>query len=145
LTPVADHLVADATDLQEKLRGPKLTPADLVHGASRLSQQLASGRIASGEDAYSKTDLDDVAANLESIGKILELTGPVVQKSAPEVTEAAQKALTQAQGALERLKDGDGYRPFDAVDAWTRAELAKTFTVLADALAKLEPTMDVRS
>ena len=27
LTPVADHLVADATDLQEKLRGPKLTPA----------------------------------------------------------------------------------------------------------------------
>ena len=145
LAPVADQLVADAADLKARLRDAKLTPADLASGASRLAQQLGSGRIVSGEDAYSRTDLDDIAANLESIGKIVALMTPVVKKSSPEAAAGADKALAETGGALGRLKKDNAYPSFDSIDSSTRASLAKAFVALADAIEKLEPAVDVRS
>ena len=145
LAPVADQLVANAEDLKARLREAKFTPADLVSGAARLASQLGSSRLVSGEDAYSKTDLADIDANLDSIGKIVELIAPVIEKSDVEAAHGPQKAVADARSALERLKNGDAYPAFDSVDATTRAALAKTFGVLADAIAKLEPAADVRS
>ncbi len=145
LAPIADQLAADAADLKARLRTLKLAPADLANGAQQLAGQLASSRIATGEDAYSNTDLDDIAANLESIGKIVALLTPVIQKAAPDAAAAADKALAEARSTLERLKKGDVYPAYETVDASTRTTLAKAFAALAQAIEKLEPAMDVRS
>ena len=145
LTPIADQLAADASDLKARLREAKLTPADLAGGAQRLAEQLGSSRIAAGEDTYSKTDLDDIAANFDSIGRIIGLLTPVIQKSAPEAAAQADKAFAEAQSALERLKKDDAYPTFESIDASTRATLAKAVAALADAIGKVEPAVEVRS
>lgn len=145
LQPFADQFVADLAALKDRLHDARLTPTDLVGGATRLADQLASGRIVSGEGGYSKTDLDDIAANLDGIGKIVELVTPVIQTSAPDAAAGVQTALAGAQSALASLKEGDRFKPFDAVDPAARASLAKAFQALAEALAKLAPAVEVRS
>ena len=145
LQPFADQLVLDSTDLKARMHDARLTPTDLVGGAARLADQLASGRIVSGEDAESGTDLDDIGANLEGVGKIVEGVTPVIQTSAPSAAEGVQTALVGAQSALDRLKEGGRFKPFDRVDPAARASLAKAFHVLAEALAKLAPAVEVRS
>jgi iron uptake system component EfeO len=145
LQPYADQLSEDAEALKTRLHDATLQPTVLVGGAERLAAQLATGRIASGEDAYSKTDLDDVAANLDSIAKVVDLVTPVVEKSAPDAAKDVRAALAGAQQALGALKDGDHFKSYDGVDASTRASLARAFATLADALGKLEPAVEVRS
>jgi iron uptake system component EfeO len=144
LQPFADQLTADAEALKGRLHDAKLQPTDLVGGAARLAGQLASGRIASGEDKYSKADLDDIDADLDSIGKVVDLVTPVVEKSAPDAAKTVRSALAGAQQALAPLTDGDHFKSYDGVDAATRASLAKAFATLADALGKLEPAVQVQ-
>ena len=58
--PVADRLVADLQTLQTRLRDLKLTPEILTHSPGSFAAQLAEGRIATGENRYARTDLDDL-------------------------------------------------------------------------------------
>lgn len=141
LADVADRLVADLTTLKDRLRNLKLNPVLLIDSAGRMADQLASGRIAAGEEAYAHDDLVGVEANLEGIGKIAGLMLPVMQPSSPDATAAVKAALDEVRKQLAALKGPQGFPSYDVVDGRTRDKLAGAFGALAAALEKLDPAI----
>jgi iron uptake system component EfeO len=143
LPAVADKLVADLTELKSRIGGLKLAPADLAPSAARMASQLAEGRIADGEDRYSRSDLGDIAANLEGIGKLAGLLRPIVKVAAPDAMEAVDAKLGAAGQAMAALKQGDGWPDYDTITADQRKALADAFRALADALDAVNGAMGI--
>jgi iron uptake system EfeUOB component EfeO/EfeM len=143
LAPAAEKLAADMTDLKARLRAVKLTPADLTEGTARLARRLAEGKVATGENAYARTDLEDLAASLEGLAKATRLILPLLPAAASSLESELEQRLEAAGASLARLKIGDTYPPYDKVDAPAREVVADAFRNLADTLDKVSAQLSV--
>ena len=65
MAPVADQLLVDVKDLQSKIAGLELEPAQIANGAVELLNEVSASKITGEEDRYSHTDLSDFAGNVE--------------------------------------------------------------------------------
>ena len=143
LAPVADRLVSDLTALQERLLQLKLTPALLLAAPGDMADLLAQGKIVDGEDHYAHKDLADIAANLEGIAKIADLLRGIVRPVDPALDAEIGGKLEAVSSTLAAMKTGDGFPPYDHVDAAARQALARTFEDLAQVLARLPNVIGV--
>ncbi len=143
LPAAADKLVGDLDRLRERLLTLRLVPPDLADVAARITDQLASGRIADGEDSYAHADLSDIDANLESITKLVTLLRPLVTPSAPDAMAKVEARLTAAAGALAAFKNGDTWPDYDTVSASQRKALADAFKALAEALGAVNSAIGI--
>jgi len=141
LAPVADKLVADATELKQRLRDMKLGPEDLANSASNLASRLAEGPASRGESRYAGTDLAELNDNLDGLAKMAGLLKPVLSEAAPDVAKDVNDKLGATRAALDKLKGPDGFPTFDKVDEASRKALAKSFEDLATALSRINPAV----
>lgn len=130
LSPVADRLVADVTELKARLRAVKLVPADLSEGPARLVRGLADGKIQNGESAYAHSDLADFDASLEGIAKASGLIRPLVATSSPDLAADLDTRLE----AAHKMLAGFGDASYDDIDLSRRNALAAAFAELADTM-----------
>ena len=65
MAPVADKLLTDVKELQAKIPGIDLEPAQIANGAVELLNEVAKSKVTGEEDRYSHTDLYDFAANVD--------------------------------------------------------------------------------
>lgn len=138
LQPAADGLLQDATALRERLDNVQLTPQLLVQGAQHLAEQLATGRILSGEDKYAFSDLNDIEANLEGLQKIADLVAPVMAASAPEEAENLKTAFKTASNRLLGLKRDGIYPSYKQISEAQRQDLANDFGTIEKAFQSID-------
>ncbi|MFE0728961.1 iron uptake system protein EfeO [Streptomyces antibioticus] len=137
---LADQLITDLTDWQNRVGKAEITPTSMANGAKELLDEVATGKVTGEEERYSHTDLVDFKANVEGAQKSYELLEPVAKENdAALVTE-----LDKQFAALNTLLDK--YRPnttsyeftsYDKVGAADRKELSDAVNALAEPLSKL--------
>lgn len=141
LAPVAQRLVADVTELKNRMRAMKLAPEDLAGSAARQADRLATGQIAAGEDRWSGADLAGIEASLDGIAKGAGLLVPLVSDAAPDVAKTYGDQIAAARKALEGLKQGTDYPSYSSLDQPGREQLAVAFAGLDTAISALNPAI----
>ncbi|MGA0617469.1 iron uptake system protein EfeO [Paracoccus sp. KR1-242] len=139
LQPVADRLVADLTALAQRLQETPLDPQLLISLPGEMAEQIATGQIPQGDNAYAGNDADELQASLDGIGKLAGLLGQVAGAVDPALDKDIAKALQDSRDALATLQaKGAAYGD---VPADARTALANDFSRLADNLARLKPVI----
>jgi len=142
LTPVAQQLLSDVSELKQQLLAQSLPPEQLVSIVVRNLNTLADVRAANGEEErYSHTDLNGFAANAQTAHKVVDLLRPMLSKSAAELLPKIDVALGDFDSALSSLKVAEGYASYDSVSGEQRQQLANKAQALADALDGIDPAL----
>jgi iron uptake system component EfeO len=103
--PVADKLMTDVQEIVRRAGETQLT-------AVQLEIAAPSGKISGEEDAFSHTDLWDIAANLEGSKAAIEALRPYLAEHAPELLGEIDTRFTEAENVIYAHRVGDGYKYF---------------------------------
>ncbi|WP_434765627.1 iron uptake system protein EfeO [Pseudomonas triticicola] len=142
IAPIAQRLLADATELKQQLLAQSLPPEQLVSIVVRNLNSLAGVRAASGEEErYSHSDLNGFAANAQTARKVVDLLRPMLSKSSADVLANVDQALSDFDNQLNAFKSADGYVSYNAVTAAQRQQIAAQAKALATALDGIDPAL----
>lgn len=139
LSPFADGLMADVTELQGRIKGLTVPPEKMVGGAAVLIEEVAATKVSGEEDRYSHTDLWDFQANVDGAKTIVDLLRPLLMKDDKALAARidANFATVDRTLAKYKLKDGS-FETYDKLSEADRKALASTITTLAEDLSKLK-------
>jgi iron uptake system component EfeO len=135
--PVADKLLADVTELRERVANLTFPPEKVVGGAAVLMEEVAATKISGEEDRYSHTDLWDFRGNFDGAHKIVELVRPLIAESEATFLKAVDGNFQRIDTILAKYKAGDGYLSYDKLTGDDRKILAAAVNTLAEDLSKL--------
>ncbi|QHF02753.1 iron uptake system protein EfeO [Pseudomonas asturiensis] len=141
LSPVAQRLQTDVTQLKQQLLAQSLAPEQLAAIVTRTMRSMADVRSNGEEERYSHSDLNGFAANLDGTRKVVDLLRPLLSKSAGTQLQNIDAAMADLDTTLDALKTDEGYRPYDQVDAGLRKEIATKAATLADTLNTIDPAL----
>ena len=142
LAPIAHRLQADVASLKQQLLAQHLPPEQLVTITARNLRSLADQRASSGEEErYSHTDLAGFAANLQATRKVIDLLRPLLSKSAEALWGRLDSSAAALDARFAALREGDGYRTYERVDATQRQQIADQARTLADALDEIDTAL----
>ncbi|MFI6403031.1 iron uptake system protein EfeO [Streptomyces sp. NPDC050548] len=137
---LADELLTDLKDWQQRVGKAEITPTSMANGAKELLDEVATGKVTGEEDRYSHTDLSDFKANVDGAEKAYELLKPVAQKNDAALTAELDKQFAAIDTLLDKYRStstSDGFVSYDKVTADQRKELSDAVNALAEPLSKL--------
>ncbi|QTZ91636.1 iron uptake system protein EfeO [Streptomyces auratus] len=137
---LADQLITDLKDWQERVGKAEITPTSMANGAKELLDEVATGKVTGEEERYSHTDLVDFQGNVEGAQKAFELLKPVVAKNDPTLAKELDKQFTAIGTLLDHHRDSksaDGFVSYDTIDKAERKKLSDGVNALAEPLSKL--------
>jgi len=108
----ANRLDADLLRLQTGLTKLDVPPGAVAQGASELIDEVAQGKITGEEDRYSKTDLWDLAENVNGAKQVMVVLTPALAKADPELLARIQDGFAGIYATLAPLRKGDGWVRF---------------------------------
>ncbi|WP_353055847.1 iron uptake system protein EfeO [Leucobacter sp. CX42] len=140
---LGDQLVADVTELKNKVASPDftLTLADITEGAKGLLDEVAApdGKLPGEENEFAHTDLYDFVANVEGAQVAFDTVRPLLVANGGE--ELATELDTRFAEMFELLATygsfDAGFVSYDTVDATQRNELAAKLTALSEPMSRL--------
>ncbi|MGI9002553.1 MAG: EfeM/EfeO family lipoprotein [Pseudonocardia sp.] len=106
----ADQLDADLATLQTQLATLEVPPVAVPVGAAELIEEVSQGKITGEEDRYSKTDLWDLAANLEGSQAAIERLAPALREADAALLAEIEKGFADLDATLAPLRVGDGWQ-----------------------------------
>jgi iron uptake system component EfeO len=140
--PLADRLVQDTQDLQNRLGGLTIPPAKMVAGAADLIEEVAATKISGEEDRYSGTDLSDFQANVDGAKKIFDLLRPLIAKRNSELAARVQANFSKVDTLLAHYRGSDNrFQNYDKLSSTDRNALKGAITALAEDLSQLRGTL----
>ncbi|MFE3634354.1 iron uptake system protein EfeO [Streptomyces sp. NPDC059168] len=137
---LADQLVTDLEDWQNRVGKAEITPSSMANGAKELLDEVATGKVTGEEDRYAHTDLVDFKGNVEGAQKAYELLKPVAAKNDPALAKELDKQFSALDAVLDKYRsDKNSYEftPYDKVTGEQRKELSDAVNALAEPLSKL--------
>jgi iron uptake system component EfeO len=134
---VARRLVADVTDLVERVATMELSPAQVGNGAKELLDEVATGKVTGEEEAYSHTDLVDFAANVEGAKKAYDVLRSLVVDRDADLAGELDRRFAQVHTALAAHGSGARFTPYNLLSKDRVRELAATVDALSEPLARL--------
>lgn len=137
LTPVADKLLADVTELRKRINDLTFPPEKVVGGAAVLMEEVAATKISGEEDRYSHTDLWDFRGNFDGAYKIVELVRPLIAEKEAEFLKTVDANFAKVDATLSKYKEGDGYVTYEKLTEEDRKVLATAVNTLAEDLSTL--------
>ncbi|KUJ58548.1 peptidase M75 [Streptomyces sp. NRRL F-5122] len=137
---LADQLVTDLKDWQQRVGKAEITPTSMANGAKELLDEVATGKVTGEEDRYSHTDLVDFKANVEGAQKAYELLKPVASTNDAALTTELDKQFAALNTLLAKYRTDPAQYDFVSYDKVTkdqRKELSDNVNALAEPLSKL--------
>lgn len=141
--PIADKLLADTLELQQRIVALPLEPKPVVGGPAVLVEEVAATKISGEENRYSGTDLWDFRANIDGSQKIIELFRPLIERAAPELLAEVDANFATIDQYLAKYERGDGWAHYDEVIESDRNTLKGAISALAEHLAQLRGALGV--
>lgn len=103
----ADQLIKDTEELQKQIKGLKLEPKVMVAGAIELLNEAATSKITGEEEIYSRTDLVDLAANVNGSKTVYLAIIPALNEKNPQLADQLDKLFLATEELLRgHQKDG---------------------------------------
>lgn len=137
LSPFADKLMADVTDLEQRIADLALPPEKVVGGAAALMEEVAATKISGEEDRYSGTDLWDFKANFDGSKKIFDLVRPLIEKDDARFVEKVDASFGTVDETLAKYRSGNGYELYEKLTDEDRRVLSANVNTLAEELSTL--------
>jgi iron uptake system component EfeO len=142
LAPLADKLLTDVRELQNRVSTLAIPPAKVVGGAADLIEEVASSKISGEEDRYSRTDLSDFQANIDGTKKIVDLFSALTSKADGARQKSIEDNFAAVNAILAKYRTPDGgFKSYDALNQDDRIALQKPVTTLAESLSTLRGTL----
>lgn len=137
LEPVADKLLADVTELRDRIESLTLPPEKVVGGAAVLMEEVALTKISGEENRYSRTDLWDFKANSDGAYEIVNLVRPLIAQSEAPYLQTIDGNFDKVYGTLARYEKGEGYVSYLELTENDRDVLSAAINTLAEDLSTL--------
>ncbi|MFI8994873.1 iron uptake system protein EfeO [Streptomyces sp. NPDC053542] len=134
---LADQLIKDLKDWQQRVGKAEITPTSMANGAKELLDEVYTGKVTGEEERYSHTDLVDFQANVEGAEKAYELLKPVAKKNDPALVRELDRQFEAIGKQLDEYREGDGFVAYDTVSKSDRKTLSDGVSALAEPLSKL--------
>ncbi|MFF5011757.1 iron uptake system protein EfeO [Streptomyces sp. NPDC001165] len=137
---LADQLVTDLKDWQERVGKAEISPTSMANGAKELLDEVATGKVTGEEERYSHTDLVDFKANVEGAQKSYDLLKPVAQKNDAALVTELDKQFAALDTLLDKYrsdKNSYDFTSYDTVGKDDRKQLSDAVNALAEPLSKL--------
>ncbi len=116
-------------------------PEELANGASGLLEEVQSSKITGEEEAYSRLDLVDFAANIEGSQQAFEYLKPALEEIDPGLTKQISAQFETVNAALASYQDPaalGGWKAYtDELKASDGAKLTALIQALQAPLAKI--------
>lgn len=138
---LADQLVADTEELEERVEGLAFTAAQLGNGAKELLDEVATGKVTGEEEFWSHTDLWDFQANVDGARVAFDSLRPVVQVKDPQLATTLDERFAALQVLLDQYRQGDGFVPYTDLAPDQVKELAAAVDALGEPLSSLTSTV----
>ncbi|MEU5704131.1 iron uptake system protein EfeO [Streptomyces aurantiacus] len=139
-TELADQLVKDLEDWQNRVGKAEITPTSMANGAKELLDEVATGKVTGEEERYSHTDLVDFKANVEGAEKSYELLKPVASENDAALTKELDTQFAALDTLLDKYREDKNsydFTSYDKVGKADRKELSDAVNALAEPLSKL--------
>ncbi|MFV0459173.1 MAG: iron uptake system protein EfeO [Actinomycetales bacterium] len=141
MVPVADQLLADVVELQQRTPNAALTPTSIGNGAKELLDEVSTGKVTGEEEAFSHTDLWDFQANVEGAQQAFTDLRPLVEaddeKNGTDLAGELDTQFATVLGLLQQYREGDGFVSYDTVPQEQRQELSRAVDALSEPLSRL--------
>ena len=113
-------------------------PEELANGASGLLEEVQSSKITGEEEAYSKLDLVDFAANIEGSQQAFEYLKPALNEIDATLTKQISGQFETVNTALDGYKDANAVGGFKAyTDELKKSDAAKLTALIQSLQAPL--------
>jgi len=110
---VANQLLADVKELQTKTKSLTLKPEAMVAGAQELLNEAAISKITGEEEAYSRIDLIDLAANEEGSKAVYQAVLPALVENNKKLADQLDAQFNKIEATLVTLKKDGEYLPYN--------------------------------
>ncbi|GAA3523048.1 peptidase M75 [Streptomyces sp. WAC 01325] len=144
---LADQLITDLKDWQNRVGKAEITPTSMANGAKELLDEVATGKVTGEEERYSHTDLVDFKANVEGAEKAYALLKPVAKENDPALVTELDKQFGALNTLLDKYradKSSYDFTSYDKVGKDDRKELSDGVNALAEPLSKLAAAVVVK-
>ncbi|NUP14946.1 MAG: peptidase M75 family protein [Streptomyces sp.] len=144
---LADQLITDLKDWQNRVGKAPITPTSMANGAKELLDEVATGKVTGEEERYSHTDLVDFKANVEGAEKAYALLKPVAKENEPALVTELDKQFAALNTLLDKYradKSSYDFTSYDKVGDADRKELSDGVNSLAEPLSKLAAAVVVK-
>jgi iron uptake system component EfeO len=137
MTPVAEALMADVEELEEKVKGVKLQAVQIANGANELLTEVSTSKITGEEERYSHIDLVDFKANVEGSEDAFESVKPLMEKQDPQLVKEIEKDFAAVYAALKpyETEKWPGFVLYEELTKADTRKLAQTIDTLAENLS----------
>lgn len=134
---IADQLLADIKDLENRAKSVELTPVQLANGAKELLDEVATGKITGEEDRYSHTDLWDFKANVEGSQAAVAALRPVIDERDKTLGPRLDQQFANVEKLLEGYRDGDGFRLYTTLTPEDTKKMSDAVDALGEPVSKV--------
>ncbi|MBC1372355.1 EfeM/EfeO family lipoprotein [Listeria booriae] len=132
----ADRLVTDSLALQAEVGKLQLEPKPMVAGAMELLNEAATTKITGEEEAYSHTDLVDLAANVEGSKVVYQAIIPALNANDKDLTQQIDDAFVKMEDTLEKYNTDGNYVSYDKLTPEQIREISNQLSHLSELMAQ---------
>ncbi|MBC2174131.1 iron uptake system protein EfeO [Listeria booriae] len=132
----ADQLVTDSLALQAEVGKLKLEPKPMVAGAMELLNEAATTKITGEEEAYSHTDLVDLAANVGGSKVVYQAIIPALNANDKDLTQQIDDAFVKMEDTLEKYNTDGNYVSYDKLTPEQIREISNQLSHLSELMAQ---------
>ncbi|HWI96105.1 MAG TPA: iron uptake system protein EfeO [Solirubrobacterales bacterium] len=137
MAPVAERLLADVEELEQKVKHVNLQAAQIANGANELLGEVSASKITGEEERYSHIDLVDFEANVEGAEAAFEAVEPLLSKKDPKLAKEIEASFKDVYAALKPYRRGDGFVSYTELSKADTRKLAQEIDALAEELSQV--------
>jgi iron uptake system component EfeO len=135
--PLADRLDRDLGALHQAVARLRVTPAMMATGITRLVDEAIAEKLPGAEDRYARTDLADLAGNVQGAEAGYTIARPVLAGRDATLARVVDRRFAAVDRTLARYRGAAGYRPYPALSPADRLLLEGQLSALAESLSTL--------
>jgi iron uptake system component EfeO len=137
MAPVAEQLLADVEELEQKVKNVELQAVQIANGANELLGEVSASKITGEEERYSHVDLVDFEANVEGAEAAFEAVKPLLSKKDPKLAKEIEASFEDVYASLEPYRRGDGFVSYTELTKADTRKLAQEIDALAEELSQV--------
>jgi FTR1 family protein len=137
LSPIADQLLADVKDLEQRVKTIELEPAQVANGAVELLGEVSKSKITGEEDRYSHTDLADFKANVEGAESAFEAVEAILVARDKALATRIEPEFAAVYAALKPYEPGGQFISYTELTTADKRKLSAALDRLAEPLSEV--------
>jgi iron uptake system component EfeO len=134
---IADQLVFDTKELNQRTSTVELTADSIGNGAKELLDEVATGKVTGEEEIWSHTDLWDFQANVEGARTAFGSLEPALEQRDAALAADLGGKFDALQAELDKHATGAGFAYYHELNQEQIQQLAARVDALGEPLSRL--------